>query len=537
VTTSASKEARQVPVLIVGAGLAGLSTAVFLGLHGVTSLVAERHSGLSTMPKARGQAPPTMEALAVAGVAERFAAAAPPGRPETAIVVAESVTGKVLHSFVQAEPDFAAFSPATAGLAGQERAEPILAERAVELGAEIRFSTRLESFTQDADGITAVLRDLAGGTDQEVRASYLIAADGHKGTIRDQLGIGTHGRVSSQPRTGVSMQFEADLRGVTGESAVHVYYLQNPALPDGSATIVSTDIPDRWVCGIGIPPGQALTDEQCVEIIRAAAGISDLPVALLDRGESTAGSSITRVADHFSAGRALLAGDAAHLMPPTGGQGGNAAVMDGYHLAWMLAAVLGGQAGPRLLDAYDAERRPYADALAEQQYARMVQRWGPSAPDGTVAEIIDPAVGWFGYRCEAGAFIPEPGGDGELFEDPASPSGRPGTRAPHLSLLRDGSPLSARDLYRQHFVLLHAARQPEWAAAAALAGQRLGIRIDTQAIGDGGLADPHKRWAALHGITPGGAVLIRPDGIIAWRASAPADIGQLDQALHAILRH
>src|SRR5689334_17175676 len=152
-----------VPVLVVGAGLAGLSTAMFLGLHGVSALVVERHAGLSTQPKARGQMPPTMEALATAGVAGRFLEAAPPGGTESIIVIAESVTGRVLHDFVQTAPDLSALSAAPMAATSQERAERILAGRAVQLGAEIRFSTTLESFRQEEDGVVATLLDTAGG--------------------------------------------------------------------------------------------------------------------------------------------------------------------------------------------------------------------------------------------------------------------------------------------------------------------------------------------------------------------------------------
>src|SRR3984893_15596218 len=139
----------QPSVVIAGAGLGGLSTAVFLGLHGVDTLVVERHAGLSTQPKARGQMPATMEALAAAGLAGRFAAAAPPGRHEMKIAIAESVTGKARHSFTEAMPDFSRFSPQRDGLVSQRRAERILADRAAELGVIIRFSTELESFEQD----------------------------------------------------------------------------------------------------------------------------------------------------------------------------------------------------------------------------------------------------------------------------------------------------------------------------------------------------------------------------------------------------
>lgn len=153
----------QPSVVIAGAGLGGLSTAVFLGLHGVDTLVVERHAGLSTQPKARGQMPATMEALAAAGLAGRFAAAAPPGRHEMKIVIAESLTGKVLHSFTEAMPDFSRFSPQRDALVSQQRAERILADRATELGVTIRFNTELESFEQDRDEVTAARARRRGG--------------------------------------------------------------------------------------------------------------------------------------------------------------------------------------------------------------------------------------------------------------------------------------------------------------------------------------------------------------------------------------
>jgi putative polyketide hydroxylase len=533
--------ATDVPVLITGAGLAGLSTAMFLGLHGLPSLVAERHPGLSTQPKARGQMPATMEALRAAGVAELFRAAAPPGRPETAVVIAHSASGPVLHSFTQAEPDFAAFSPEPSGLVSQERAEAILAGRATELGATIEFRTALESFRQEGDGVTAVVRDLLTGSQRTVRAGYLVAADGHKGTIRDDLGIGTHGRSAGAPRTAVFIQFDADLSATWGGSAAGIYYLQNAALPAGSATLVSTDSPGRHVCAISLDAAgdvAGLTEQRCAEIIAAAAGVPDLAVTIVDWSESS-GSSGTRVADSFGRGRVFLAGDSAHLMPPTGGQGGNAAVMDGYHLAWKLAAVAGGQAGPGLLDSHDTERRPFADLLAEQQYANMVHRYG-LPDDGTLAELVDPVTGLFGYCCPSGAFLGEPAAASGPFEDPAAPSGRPGCRAPHVPLLHDGEPVSTRDLYGRDFVLLAGAEGGAWAAAGAEAAGRLGIAIEAWTVGGPSasgpaLDDPGRLWTRAYGVTPAGAVLVRPDGIIAWRAADAADTGQLERALRVVL--
>jgi putative polyketide hydroxylase len=508
----------QPSVLIAGAGLGGLSTAVFLGLHGVDTLVVERHPGLSTQPKARGQMPATMEALATAGLAGRFAGAAPPGRHEMKIVVAESMTGKALHSFAEAMPDFSRLSPQRDGLVSQQRAERILADRAVELGADIRFHTELESFEQNRDEVIVRLRDRGTGEPAAISARYLVAADGHKGTLRDAAGIGVHGRQRGALVPAMFASFDADLRPALDGAAVGLWHLRNAALPHGNATVFTTDDPGRLVIGGGFSAADA-EPERLIEHIRTAAGVANLEVRNLDIAWSSSNTWITRVADRFRAGRVLLVGDAAHLMPPTGGQGGNAAVLDGWHLAWKLAAVLAGDAAERLLDSHDAERRPYADQLAEQQYANYVQRIAPGQADESVAQIIDPARGLFGYVCPSGAFLPEPGHtDGDPFEDPAHPTGRPGARAPH-AVLPGGS--STRDLFGRGFVLLTAGRDSDWEqAAAGLHPKVAAHRLDDAA-------------RTLYRLPAGGATLVRPDGIIAWRSTDPA---ALAAAWHDVLQ-
>ena len=508
----------QPSVLIAGAGLGGLSTAVFLGLHGVDTLVVERHPGLSTQPKARGQMPATMEALAAAGLAGRYAAAAPPGRHEMKIVIAESMTGKTLHSFTEAMPDFSRFSPRPAGLVSQQRAERILADRATELGAGIRFHTELESFEQDQDEVIVRLRDRRTGEPTTISARYLVAADGHKGTLRDAAGIGVHGRQRGGLGPAMVASFDADLRPALDGAAVGLWHLQNAALPHGNATVITTDDPGRFVIGGGFSAADA-EPGRLIEHIRAAAGVPDLEVRNLDVAWTSSDTWITRVADSFRAGRVLLVGDAAHLMPPTGGQGGNAAVLDGWHLAWKLAAVLAGHAADRLLDSHDAERRPYADLLAEQQYANYVQRIDPSLADESVAAVIDPARGLFGYVCPAGAFLPEPGqAGGDPFEDPVHPTARPGARAPH-AVLPDGT--STRDLFGHGFVLLTAGRDRGWRQAA----DGLLPRVGTRSLDDAA--------RSLYRLAVGGAALVRPDGIIAWRSTDPTGLaGALHDILH-----
>jgi 2-polyprenyl-6-methoxyphenol hydroxylase-like FAD-dependent oxidoreductase len=506
------------PVLIVGAGLAGLSAAMFLAVHGVGALVVERHRTTSIYPKARGQFPHTMEALAVAGVADQMLRASPP-EPGFRIVVAESVTGRVFNEvLIDRDPDFSDLSPAGWANASQERAEPILLARARELGADVRFSTELVSFTQDDHEVRAVIRDQHG--ERTVMADYLVAADGHRSPIRHALGIGTHGRGDLGRSTGIV--FEADL----GRDGFGLYYLRNPELPQGSGVVVSTDERNRYALSVGYR--ENVTDGEWVDLIRTATGIPDLMPELLVEGVAN-GHTSARVADTFSQGRVHLIGDAVRVMPPTGGFGGNTAILDGYYLAWKLAMVVQGEAGPALLDSHDAERRPYADILVEQQYAAYVQRMRPDLADDTVAPPVDPiSTLFFGYRHLSNAVAMDPNDNGTPLENPEQSTARPGSRAPHVPLLKQSAELSTRDLFGRNFVLLTTTAGHRWLQEA----EKLNLSLTVYRVGTD-VEDPEGRFTKTYGITERGAVLIRPDGFVAWRAET--EEGDLVAAVDKIL--
>jgi putative polyketide hydroxylase len=494
-------------VLIAGAGLSGLSAAMFLGLHGVETLVVERHAGTSIYPKARGQFPHTMEALRLAGVDRKMIEVSPPDAGFT-IIVAASAAGPVFNEIsVDARgPDLSTLSTAAWANASQERVEPILAERARQLGAEIRFSTELDHFTQDAEGVTATLHDLGTGERTEVRASYLVAADGHRSPIRRALGIGQHGRGVLGQGTGVV--FEADLAAVLPRNAL--VYLRNADLPGGGGVLVSTDEPNRFAFGTG--PGE-YSDERWVDMIRTATGVPDLAVTMVSAGGTNTDTKHF-VADRFSAGRVHLIGDAARVMPPTGAFGGNTAILDGFYLAWKLAMVVRGEAGPGLLGSHDPERRPYSDFIAEQQYAAFVQRMRPDLADETVAAPVDPvSKAFFGYRHISDAVVLEPGDRGELLENPEEPTGRPGSRAPHV--LVDG--VSTIEWFGRGFVVLSGSQH--WIDVATSLG------LTAHLVDD----DVTKAY----GVTPSGAVLVRPDFFIAWRTQD--EEGDLGAALRRVL--
>jgi 2-polyprenyl-6-methoxyphenol hydroxylase-like FAD-dependent oxidoreductase len=512
-------------------------------------MVLERHMGLSLQPKARGQSPVTMEVMGIAGLEEAIRDATPEGSEGQFVVFAETMAGPPTASLPVGEVNLSAFSPATIGGCSQERTERILANRAAELGADVRFQHELVSVYQNQDGVIAQIRGLETGEQYEVHAQYLIAADGHRAQIRTELGIGTHGRRTRRPSATLFVQFDADLDEYTHGTAFGFYVLKNEALPRGQVTLTTTDYPHRYVMGVTFDHKIDLTDaveqERVEAVIRTACGVPDLEFTVLDTSWTAPGQYVTRVADVFTLGRVFLVGDSAHLMPPAGGMGGNTAILDGYHLAWKLAAVLNGTAGPGLLDSHDTERRPVGDMMAEQQFANLARRHAPELLDDTVARGLDPARMLFGLVLQAGAFVPDEVADAEeklthadggpnLFERPKTPTGRPGARAPHVAFTRDGAPVSTRQLFQTRFVVL--TQSADWAAAAAEAGQRLGLPLDIHVIGAAGdFADSGGRFPVAYRIGEDGAVLVRPDGLVGWRSRGPGRADGLEGALRFIL--
>jgi hypothetical protein len=234
------------------------------------------------------------------------------------------------------------------------------------------------------------------------------------------------------------------------------------------------------------------------------------------------------VADRFQEGRIFLAGDAAHVMPPYGGYGGNTGIHDGENLAWKLAAVLQGRAGPELLATYDAERRPVARFIAEQAYTRYVGRAAPYLAPGGMEPIVGDLEIDLGTRLCSRAILAEDPADDSVHVDPRESHGAPGTRMPHLWLERDGERISTLDLTGDGFVLLAGPDADAWAQAADGAELAV-IRVG----GQGGPRDPDGAFPEAYGITAAGAVLVRPDGYIAWRATG-AD-GASVQALVEVL--
>jgi hypothetical protein len=203
-------------------------------------------------------------------------------------------------------------------------------------------------------------------------------------------------------------------------------------------------------------------------------------------------------------------------------------MQDAHNLAWKLALAVRGVAGEQLLATYDAERRPIGQAMIEQAYTRYARRVTPEVAGDDLPELIDDLWIEIGYRYRSTAVISEDD-DGAVIQDPRVLAGRPGSRAPHVELRRDGRTTSTIDLVGRHFALLAGADGGPWAEAAAQAAQRVGVPIDAHVLAAG--------FESAYGVSSAGAALVRPDGFVAFRSPDAVDdrAEVLEDALRAVL--
>ncbi|MFJ9561582.1 FAD-dependent oxidoreductase [Streptomyces fuscichromogenes] len=537
----------QVPVLVVGGSLVGLSMSLFLGRLGVRHMLVERHSGTSIHPRGRGNNVRTMELFRRAGIEPDIKAAASlladnHGILQTPTLVGDA--GEWLFKEIDPGGGLARFSPTGWCLCSQNDLEPVLRQAAESLTGELRYFHELESFEQDPEGVTAYVRDRDSDRMYTVRADYLVAADGPRSPVRGRLGIGQEG--PGDLFANVSITFRSKLlQNTVGDRRFICCYLTDP---EADGALLPVDNKERWVFHAPWHPerGETLdefTEERLTRHIRRAVGVPDLDVEITGRASWRAAE---RVAERYSSGRVFLAGDSAHEMSPTGAFGSNTGIQDAHNLAWKLAAVLDGWAGHRLLDSYDAERRPVAHATSARASARSVEHSHPGfapAPGigaGKRGGILNVVLG---YRYSKGAVL---GADPEqpLVPDGMNLTGRPGSRAPHLWVRRVGERISTLDLYERSLVLLSDAESAQgaaWHAAARRIADTERLRLDTYRIGAAGdlVYDTEDAdWAAAHGTTAQGAVLVRPDGFVAWRSegAVPDPEGELREVLARLLR-
>ncbi|GAA4701104.1 FAD-dependent monooxygenase [Pseudonocardia yuanmonensis] len=567
----------ETPVLIVGGGPAGLTTALELARRGIDGIVIDRRDFTTHFPRAHLLNVRTMETFTDVGIADRIYAEGPPEDQWHRVAWYTSLAGPTpLHGrrigYLPAwgggavdRERYAQASPRRFGNLPQLRVDTLLWEQADKAWpGKVRPKTELVDLAVTDDGVTATVRDLVADRTYRIRARYLVGADGGR-TCPGLLSVQVSG-----PRALVdivSVFFSADLSAHADPEALLTYLIQ----PQGEGGPVGGLLalgPGRWGAqspqwsmGMHLHPEDPIgrDPEALTQRVRDLLGLPELELTV---------HAISHwqyegvVADRFRVGPVFLAGDAAHRHPPTGGLGLNTAVGDAANLGWKLAAVLKGQAGDELLDSYEPERRQ----IAIRNVEHSLRNAGRHAPIGFAmglgkgksveegwAEIgvwasdteegarrraaVDAAVAHnaedysqlgieAGFFYEVGALI----GDGTVppaGHDTATgftPSARPGHHVPHVWLrTATGEQVSSSDLVAAEGLTLFtdAGAAEDWRAAAA---GTTGCPVTVVAVGGSELADPANEWAEVAGLAAGGALLVRPDRHVAWRApQAPAD--------------
>ncbi|GLT00381.1 hypothetical protein GCM10007897_17650 [Sphingobium jiangsuense] len=512
-------------VLIVGAGPAGLATAIELGTRGVRAIVVERNDRSGTAPRAKTTNVRTRTHLRRWGIADRLAAEAPFGvdYPNTMVFVTR-LGGPELTRFpnaFNASPEKSPLYPEHGQWIPQYTLEKVLVAKARALeSVEIRYTTTFIGADQDAEKVTAVLEH--GGATYEVQARYLIGADGARSAIRDLIGAKMEGRY------GLTHAYNIIFRA-PGMAKAHAH---GPAAiywqmsKDGFSAVGPMDRNDTWFFApSGVPEGHRISDEDAAKMIRERTGI-DTPIEILSADTWVASEFL---ADRYAQGRILLAGDACHLHPPAGGYGMNMGVGDGVDLGWKIAATLQGWGGPDLLATYETERRPVHRAVIDEAIANFQIYTAPippeieeDTPEGAavrqrLGEAIQASKGRefntlgtvLGLSYEGSPLISnEPGERPAHDSQNYVPTARPGSLAPH-AWLPDGR--SLYDLFGQGFSLVVADGADE-AQVARATKQAAALGVPLKLVRPQGVPVAELYEADM--------ALVRPDQHVAWRGDA-----------------
>lgn len=498
-------------VIIVGGSLVGLSASLFLAAQNVPLILIEKHTQSSAHPRAMGYPERTMELYRAFGIEDQIPQIK--GHFNLRRAKVESLAGKWISETAwtpgnKKKEDTAKiqYSPCAGAAIPQDKLEPILRKRALELGADLRLGTELLRVEQNENEVLVSVRDRVSGNEYTIKSSYMIASDGSASPVREALKIGRKG--IGQLQVMRSVLFNASLNEYL-KSGVSQFEIEQPELN----AFLTTYQDNRWV--LMFKDDIDRNENELLLAIQKAIGRSDIPIEIITTGRWTLSALIT---DSFQEGRIFIAGDAAHTLPPTrGGFGANTGIQDVHNLAWKLKAVLSGVSSPELLDTYHEERQPiswvrYEQLFARPDYAAYINK--EELKNVTLYDDVSMELGQI-YRSK-GVINAAPNGPDAMRPDQWK--GQPGTRAPHLWITIGKHKISILDLFQKGWVMITTDKQWQDVAKSFFDSK---IKLDTYLIGhDIITADPHA-FKTLYGIGDHGAVLIRPDGYIAWKSDRP----------------
>lgn len=571
-STDASRSPEKVPVLIVGGGGAGLTASILMSRMGIDALLVNSLPSTSRLPKAHVLNQRAMEIMRDCGVDDAIYAV---GTPPVAMSHAAFYGGFAGHPEAGTllfkheswgcgglDEEWAAASPMVSSNLPQIRLEPILKMAAEALApSRVRFHHEVVEVYDNGDHVRARIADRASGVEYDVESSLVIACDGGR-TIGSKVGIALEG-VRDLART-ASLYVSADLSKWTRDHDVLLRWHWCPEI--GKMIVLAPMGPTRWGgdseewvihINYSMDDPRALDDESVMADVRSALGIADHPMTVHLMTRWTIGGL---VADRFRSGRVFVAGDAAHRHPPTGALGLTSAMHDVHNLCWKIAYLVRGWASDALLDTYEVERKPvdsrnvkrslensrayakmghllgFADpsATPAQRWSNLRRMWSGKTEDvGFRREVLAVMAAQtqefrehdveYGYQHRSTAVIDdgspiEPGHDFRMYV----PSTRPGSPLPH-AWIEDwsGVRMSTLDLVGlDRFLLIAGEDGHDWITAAQAASRELHVPIDAVRIGHarGDFRDPRLRWERVRGISATGAILVRPDRCVAYRA-------------------
>lgn len=523
-----------IDVLIVGAGPVGLGLALDLGRRGVRSTVLERAPGTGTelLAKASVIDERSMEFLRLLGVRDEVAHAGfPDDLPGDTVFCTRLAGGRLIGRLEMPSTAARELPPQSSEVlrrCPQFLFDPVLARAVVRQGmARLRYGVEVvaceERRDDDADAVTCVVRSVRDGTEEHIRARYLVACDGATSTIRRQVGIEWDGKNLGYAVSAIVRIDNLERLHDFGEPAERYMFIS----PEGTWANFTT-IDGRSLWRFSVVGGQEKVDVAALDlpgVLRRALGRGDVAYEIV-RVSQWRRSQFLADRYHSRGGRVVLAGDSAHTMSPTGGHGLNTGLGDAADLSWMLQALLEGWGGPGLLPAYQTERRPVAvrnGTGSTRNFGLWTDRQGRDLllQDGPEADAQRRALGEtmatnmrqefqslglaLGYSYADSPLVvpdgsPAPPDDAELYVQTA----RPGHRAPHC-WLEDGR--STIDLFGRGFVLLSFGQDSPGDKSILKAAQKIGLPLERVAVVEKEAADLYQRRL----------VLVRPDGMVAWR--------------------
>jgi len=559
-------------VLIVGTGPAGSATAALLSTYGVANMVINRYRWLANTPRAHITNQRTMEVLRDLGrdVEDEAYMHATPQELMGENIFCESLAGEEIgrlktwgtHPLSQAEHLLS--SPTKMNDLPQTFMEPLLFKTACARGTQARMSTEYVGHTQDAEGVTTTCRDRLSGETFTVRSKYLVGADGGNSAVAEHAGLPFEGRMG----VGGSMNilFRADLSRYVAHRPSVLYWVMQPGADVGGIGMGLVRMVRPWyewliVWGYDInQPAPEVDAAMATQVARQLVGDPDLQIELLSANTWTVNNMY---ATRMQSGRVFIMGDAAHRHPPSNGLGSNTSIQDGFNLAWKLAAVVKGQAGPRLLESYSAERAPVARQIVTRAN-QSIAEFGPIFQALGMAEGVRPeimqrnlearcdatpeaerqraaireAIAFKKYEFDAhgvemnqryrsdavetdGQIEPAFELDAELHYQPTT---WPGARIPHVWVFDHGTGArhSTLDLCgKGRFTIFTGIGGEAWETAAQSVGAEFGLDIAVRLIGPRrAIEDLTGDWARAREIGDSGCILVRPDQHVAWRAEA-----------------